>query len=111
MDNATIAAIATPSGEGGIGIVRISGPDAADIAGRIFRRKGKGRGPAVDRGIDLRSIESHRLLYGTIVDPGNNQVIDEVLLGWMAGPHTYTREDTVELSCHGGPLPLRETLR
>lgn len=111
MANVTIAAIATPSGEGGIGIVRISGPDAADIAGRIFRRKGKGRGPAVDRGIDLRSIESHRLLYGTIVDPGNNQVVDEVLLGWMAGPHTYTREDTVELSCHGGPLPLRETLR
>ncbi|MGI8483189.1 MAG: tRNA uridine-5-carboxymethylaminomethyl(34) synthesis GTPase MnmE [Thermomicrobiales bacterium] len=111
MDNATIAAIATPSGEGGIGIVRISGPDAADIAGRIFRRKGKRHSPDVNTDIDLRSVESHRLFYGNIVDPSSNQVIDEVLLGWMAGPHTYTREDTVELSCHGGPLPLRETLR
>lgn len=111
MDNATIAAIATPSGEGGIGIVRISGPDAADIAGRIFRRKGKRHSPDVNTDIDLRSFESHRLFYGNIVDPSSNQVIDEVLLAWMAGPHTYTREDTVELSCHGGPLPLRETLR
>ena len=111
MDNATIAAIATPSGEGGIGIVRISGPDAADIAGRIFRSKGRARTTVVDTNVDLRSSESHRLLYGNIVDPSSNQVIDEVLLGWMAAPHTYTREDTVELSCHGGPLPLRETLR
>lgn len=105
MDTATIAAIATPPGEGGIGVVRISGAEAADIAGQIFRRSGR------NRAVDLRAIDSHRLLYGTIFDPANGTPIDEVLLAWMAAPHTYTREDTVELSCHGGPVPLRETLR
>jgi tRNA modification GTPase len=105
MDTATIAAIATPPGEGGIGVVRISGPDAAEIAGRIFHRSGK------KRTLDLHTIESHRLLFGTVVDPATQSPVDEVLLAWMAGPHTYTREDTVELSCHGGPVPLQETLR
>ncbi len=105
MDTATIAAIATPPGEGGIGVVRISGPDAAEIGGRVFRRAGR-----VGE-IDLREIESHRLLFGTVVDPVTGDAVDEVLLAWMAGPHTYTREDTVELSCHGGPIPLQETLR
>ena len=105
LDTATIAAIATPPGEGGIGVVRISGPDAADIAGRIFHRAGR------KRPLDLRAVESHRLLFGTVVDPATQQPVDEVLLAWMAGPHTYTREDTVELSCHGGPVPLQETLR
>jgi tRNA modification GTPase len=106
IDSATIAAIATPPGEGGIGVVRISGSDAAGIAGRVFRR-GSGR----SRPLDLRTVHSHRLLYGKIVDPVSDDVVDEVLLAWMAGPHTYTREDTVEFSCHGGPVPLRETLR
>lgn len=103
MDNATIAAIATPAGEGGIGVVRVSGDDAARIAGQVFRR-GK-------RIVDLTQTPSHRLLYGTVVDPATGAPIDEVLLAWMKGPHTYTREDTVEFSCHGGPVPLRETLR
>jgi len=106
FDNATIAAIATPPGEGGIGVVRISGPDAAGIAERVFRRGGGHSRPLV-----LRSIKSHQLIYGGIVDPRSDDLIDEVLLGWMASPHTYTREDTVEFSCHGGPVPLRETLR
>lgn len=106
IDSATIAAIATPAGEGGIGVVRISGTDAASIAERIFRKPGR-----TPRPIDLATIESHRLIYGTIVDPRNESAIDEVLLGWMMGPHTYTREDTVEISCHGGPVPLQETLR
>ena len=106
LDNATIAAIATPAGEGGIGVVRISGTEAATIAGRVFRRMGR-----VPVTVDLATTESHRLLYGRIVDPTTGEPIDEVLLGWMAGPHTYTREDTVELSCHGGPIPLQETLR
>lgn len=105
MDNATIAAIATPPGEGGIGVVRISGPDAAEIGNRIFRRRGS------MSAIDLRAHESHKLLYGTIVDPRTRELIDEVLLAWMAAPHTYTRQDTVELSCHGGPVALQETLR
>ncbi|MDQ3655429.1 MAG: tRNA uridine-5-carboxymethylaminomethyl(34) synthesis GTPase MnmE, partial [Chloroflexota bacterium] len=106
LDNATIAAIATPAGEGGIGVVRVSGADAATIASRVFLKMG--RAPAT---LDLATAESHRLHYGRIVDPATGDLIDEVLLGWMAGPHTYTREDTVELSCHGGPVPLQETLR
>lgn len=104
MDTGTIAAIATPPGEGGIGVIRISGPDAADIARQIFRRPGGKR-------VDLGAVESHRLLYGTIDDPVTGERIDDVLLAWMRGPHTYTREDVVEISCHGGPVPLRETLR
>jgi tRNA modification GTPase len=106
IDNATIAAIATPAGEGGIGVVRISGTDAATIATRVFRRPGRRTTP-----LALDPAESHRLHYGRIVDPSTGDLIDEVLLGWMAGPHTYTKEDTVEISCHGGPLPLQETLR
>jgi tRNA modification GTPase len=105
MDSATIAAIATPPGEGGVGMVRISGADAAEIAARVFRRGKRGVPP------DLRKTASHRLLYGRIVDPANDETIDEALLGWMAGPRTYTCEDTVELTCHGGPVPLQETLR
>ncbi len=104
MDSGTIAAIATPPGEGGIGVIRISGPDAADIAGQIFRRPG-------GKPVRLDVVESHRLFYGTIDDPATGERIDDVLLAWMRGPHTYTREDVVEISCHGGPVPLRETLR
>ncbi len=105
MDASTIAAIATPPGEGGIGVIRISGPEAPEIAERVFRRGTSHRPPR------LRRLPSHRLLYGRIVDPITGAQIDEALLAWMAAPHTYTREDTVELSCHGGPVPVRETLR
>ncbi len=103
IDNATIAAIATPAGEGGIGIVRISGSDAAEIAQQVFRPAG--------RPFTLKASPSHRLHFGRIVDPATGDLIDEVLLGWMAAPRTYTKEDTVEVSCHGGPVPLQETLR
>jgi tRNA modification GTPase len=104
LDASTIAAIATPPGAGGIGVIRISGPDAAGIARHIFRLP-SGRAPK------LSPERSHRLIFGTIVDPATGATIDEVLLGWMAAPNTFTREDTVEISCHGGPTPLRETLR
>jgi tRNA modification GTPase len=104
LDAATIAAIATPPGEGGIGVIRISGPDAPAIARRVFRLP-SGRVPK------LSPTRSHRLIFGQIVDPASATPIDDVLLGWMAGPNTFTREDTVEISCHGGPVPLRETLR
>lgn len=101
----TIAAIATAVGEGGVGMVRVSGPEAAEIAERIFRR-GKDGKP-----IDLSRIASHRLIYGHVVHPSTGDMVDEALLAWMAGPRTYTREDTAELTCHGGVVAVRETLR
>jgi len=94
----TIAAISTPLGEGGIGIVRLSGPEAIQIARRIFR-------PHRDRG----GMQSHRLYLGHIVDPDGG-VIDEVLLSFMQSPHTYTREDVVEINCHSGYGVLRQIL-
>jgi tRNA modification GTPase len=105
MDTATIAAVATAAGEGGIGVIRISGDEAALIAQRVFRRGKDGKAP------DLARLPSHRIIYGKIVDPHTGDPIDEALLAWMRGPNTYTKEDTVELSCHGGPVPVRETLR
>jgi len=90
----TIAAVSTPIGEGGIGIVRLSGPSALAIAEKVFNR------PLPDR----------RLVYGHIVDPESGEVVDEVLVVYMAAPHTYTREDIVEINCHGGPLPLQRIL-
>lgn len=102
IDSGTIAAIATPIGEGGIGVVRISGDAATDVAKRIFRKPSGSQ-------LHLATVDSHTLHYGKIVE--NDRVIDDVLLAWMKGPNTYTREDTIEISCHGGPVPLREVLR
>ncbi len=90
----TIAAISTPLGEGGIGIVRLSGPDAPAIAGKVFDGK----------------LSDRRLTYGHIVDPDTGETVDEVLASYMAAPHTYTKEDIVEINCHGGPLPLQRVL-
>jgi len=95
----TIAAIATPYGESGIGIVRISGPEAKRIAERMFRPR---RGP--------KTLTSHHIRYGEIIDPSAGRVIDEVLLTFMAAPKTYTREDVVEISCHGGFEVLQQVL-
>lgn len=95
----TICALATPVGEGGIGIIKISGSDALQIARRLFKRS-----PPVD------SFESHRLYYGTIVDPRSGAVLDEVLLSYMRAPRTYTREDVVEINCHGGPMVYKRIL-
>src|SRR5579871_417403 len=102
--NDTIAAIATPPGIGGVGIVRISGPEALAIARRIFRRSGK-RESAVDW-----QPESHRLYYGHAVQPRTGQTLDEALLAFMRGPHSYTAEDVIEIQAHGGPLVLRRIL-
>lgn len=99
MLNDTIAAISTPLGEGGIGIVRLSGPSAADIAGKIFRAK---RGEWSD-------APGGSLIYGHIYDL-DGTLVDEVLLGYMKAPHTYTRENVVEINCHGGALPLKKIL-
>jgi tRNA modification GTPase len=95
----TIAAISTPLGEAGIGIVRVSGPDAEAIAGALFRPR------------RLRSnFLSHHLYLGHIVDPASQEIIDEVLLTLMRGPRTYTREDVVEIHCHSGIGVLRRIL-
>lgn len=96
----TIAAIATPVGEGGIGIIRLSGPDAAPIAAAIFARNGSKNGP----------LKSHRLYHGTIRDPKLGKVIDEVLLAIMRKPRSYTGEDVVEVHCHGGAFLVRRIL-
>lgn len=97
----TIAAIATPLGESGIGIVRISGEKAIELARKVFI-------PAKKK--EWWRDSGYRLVYGHVVDPETNEVIDEVLLGLMRGPHSFTREDVVELNCHGGVAPLRKTL-
>lgn len=104
LDSATIAAISTPPGQGGLGVIRVSGPDAAGIATRVFRS-------ARGKPLSLTPKNSHRVFYGQIVDPVTEALIDDVLLTWMAAPRSYTTEDTVEISCHGGRLPLQETLR
>jgi tRNA modification GTPase len=104
LDSATIAAISTPPGQGGLGVIRISGPDASEIAGKVFHSVSGS--PLI-----LTPKRSHRVFYGRIVDPATGGLLDEVLLTWLAGPHSYTMEDTVEISCHGGQLPVRETLR
>lgn len=98
----TIAAISTPIGEGGIGIVRLSGKDAIPIADKIFFSP-KGR--------KLKDAKSHTVVYGFVIDPAKNEKIDEVLVTVMKSPKTYTREDVVEINCHGGMLPLRTTLQ
>jgi tRNA modification GTPase len=99
----TIAAIATPPGEGGIGTVRLSGPDAAPILSRVFV-------PASGGPIVPGHMESHRLLFGYIHDTSTNDRIDEVLAVLMRAPYSYTREDVVEIDCHGGPVPLQRVL-
>jgi len=99
----TIAAISTPLGIGGIGIVRISGPLSIPIASKIFRHKGKTKKSP-------NEFLSHNLYYGTIVQPDTEMLIDEVLLVVMRKPKTYTKEDVIEINCHGGLLVVRKVL-
>jgi tRNA modification GTPase len=97
----TISTIATAPGEGAIGIIRMSGPVAIEITDRFFRGiNGKRAG----------DILSKQVAYGHIVDPDNEEIIDEVLLLIMRGPKSYTREDVVEIHCHGGPVPMKKIL-
>lgn len=98
----TISAISTALGEGGIGIVRLSGPEALAILQKIFRTPG-----ARSRA----SFESHRLYYGSIVDPtASNSPVDEIMAVYLAPPRTYTREPMAELNCHGGTISLERVL-
>lgn len=97
----TIAAISTAVGEAGIGIVRLSGKDAIKIANNIFR------------GINNKTLlnaENRKMVYGHIIDNRNDEIIDEVLIVSMKEPHTYTRENVVEIYCHGGIIPVRKIL-
>jgi len=94
----TIAAIATAPGEGGIGIIRISGENSKSVLKKIF----KPANPA--------SLENRKMAYGNIVDPTTEKIVDEVLCVYMKSPKTYTMEDVVEINCHGGMVPLRKTL-
>ncbi|MBU2053417.1 MAG: tRNA uridine-5-carboxymethylaminomethyl(34) synthesis GTPase MnmE [Proteobacteria bacterium] len=95
----TIAAIATPPGVGGIGLIRASGPEAEGIARRLFRPLRP-----------LSSFLSHHLYHGHIVAPETGDVLDEVLVSFLKAPGSFTGEDTLEISCHGGPLILRTVL-
>lgn len=94
----TIAAVATAHGEGGIGIVRISGSEARNILDRVFA-------PAV-----AGPVQNRKLTFGTVRDPESGEAIDEALAVFIPSPNTYTREDIVEINCHGSVVALRKTL-
>ncbi len=104
MYNDTITAISTALGEGGIGIVRLSGPEALSILQNIFR---------TPSGRTRPNFESHRLYYGHIQEPAEfqtTQILDEVMAVYLAPPRTYSREPMVEINCHGGMIPLERVL-
>ncbi|MCJ7684888.1 MAG: tRNA uridine-5-carboxymethylaminomethyl(34) synthesis GTPase MnmE [Desulfobacteraceae bacterium] len=98
-DQDTIAAIATPIGQAGIGIIRVSGPLSPEIAGKIFRPKNP-----------TPLLRSHHLYLGHLFEPSSGNAIDEVLFSFMRGPHTYTREDVLEINSHSGYALLSKIL-
>ncbi|MHA3067367.1 tRNA uridine-5-carboxymethylaminomethyl(34) synthesis GTPase MnmE [Lacticaseibacillus saniviri] len=95
----TIAAISTPPGEGAISIVRLSGLTALEVANSVF----KGR--------DLTEVASHTINYGHIIDPDNDETVDEVMVSVMRAPKTFTREDVIEINCHGGIVATNRILQ
>lgn len=97
----TIASISTPPGISGISIVRISGAKSISIVDKIFRPKKKKK---------LKNVRTHTLHYGHIIDNKTGEIIDEVLVSVMRSPHTYTREDVVEINCHGGKVASQKVL-
>lgn len=97
----TIAGISTAPGESAIGIIRLSGKDSIEIADRIIKSK-KGR--------FIRDMKTYTMMYGYVVDPKNNEPVDEVIVSLMRAPGTYTREDIVEINCHGGMMAVRKIL-
>jgi tRNA modification GTPase len=94
----TIVAIATPPGRGGIGVIRIAGPDAKPLASQLLRL-GAGR-----------QLEAGRAHFGELIEPASGERIDEVVATYFAKPHSYTTDDIVEISCHGAPVVLRHTI-
>ena len=100
--NNTISAVSTPRGEGGIGIVRLNGSASIPIIKKIFKPR--------QRQFNVSNAKTHTLLYGHIVDPDTDEILDEVLVSIMLAPRTYTREDIVEINCHGGSVPISKVL-
>jgi tRNA modification GTPase len=98
----TIAAISTPMGEGAIAIVRMSGEDAFKIADKLFRGVGGKR---------ISEVASHTIHYGHIVDPSTNEVAEEVMVSSMRGPKTFTKENVIEINCHGGLVSVNRVLQ
>jgi len=102
MEFDTIAAISTPMGEGAIAIVRLSGEEAIPIADRLYRAK---------NGRRLEEVSSHTIHYGYVVDTTTNETVEEVMVSVMRGPKTFTREDVVEINCHGGIVSVNRVLQ
>ncbi|WP_332275959.1 tRNA uridine-5-carboxymethylaminomethyl(34) synthesis GTPase MnmE [Bacillus velezensis] len=98
----TIAAISTPMGEGAIAIVRLSGPEAVKIADKMYK------GP---KGKTLSSAESHTIHYGHIADSTTGRIIEEVMVSVLRAPRTFTREDVIEINCHGGIVTVNQVLQ
>ncbi|MBR0131341.1 MAG: tRNA uridine-5-carboxymethylaminomethyl(34) synthesis GTPase MnmE, partial [Firmicutes bacterium] len=105
----TIAAVSTPAGKGGIGIIRISGPEAFAAAKKIFRASLSSDEAASAKVFD--ALPSHSLRHGYAVSPASGKVLDECLFGKMSAPATYTCEDVVEVNCHGGMAVMRSILQ
>ncbi|WP_019243398.1 MULTISPECIES: tRNA uridine-5-carboxymethylaminomethyl(34) synthesis GTPase MnmE [Bacillus] len=101
MEFDTIAAISTPMGEGAIAIVRLSGDDSLAIIDRIYKGA---------RGKKLSEVPTHTIHYGHLFDPKTEKVVEEVMVSVMKGPKTFTREDVVEINCHGGLVSVKKVL-
>ena len=99
MDFDTITSISTPMGEGAIGIVRLSGPQAIEIGDILYEGKKK-----------LSEVETHTINYGHIIDPETNETVEEVMVSVLRAPKTFTREDIIEINCHGGILTINRIL-
>jgi tRNA modification GTPase len=102
MEFDTIAAISTPMGEGAIAIVRLSGDEAIEIADKLFKGITEKR---------LKDVPTHTIHYGHLFDPKNGQVVEEVMVSVMKGPKTFTKEDVVEINCHGGMVSVHRVLQ
>ncbi|HDG5457730.1 TPA: tRNA uridine-5-carboxymethylaminomethyl(34) synthesis GTPase MnmE [Staphylococcus aureus] len=99
MDLDTITSISTPMGEGAIGIVRLSGPQAVEIADKLYKGKHL-----------LNDVPSHTINYGHIIDPESKEVVEEVMVSVLRAPKTFTRDDIIEINCHGGILTINRVL-
>lgn len=95
----TITSISTPMGEGAIGIVRLSGRDAIKVADKLYKGKHA-----------LKDVDTHTIHYGHIIDPATQDVVEEVMVSVLRAPRTFTREDIVEINCHGGILTINRVL-